>query len=267
MATARKGNCHMSVLRILYNRALPEESRYWLYKLRNPAHFKHLRQRVNHHPKGDFSIQGFTEKEAIFVHITKSAGTSVALSLFGALPYHYTAWQYRVIFGRKTFNQYFKFTFVRNPWDRLYSAYNYLKNGGWDENDRRWSDKHWGGIDSFEQFVLEWLTPERLNSHLHLRPQHYFLLDWRGKVLVDYLGYFETINADFAAIASRVRPGATLEHTNASPRGGYQEAYTQKTKEKVATLYKRDIDLFGYQFDGIHRQKVVNRRLVNHVAE
>jgi hypothetical protein len=257
----------MSAVRTLYNRTLPNETRYWLYKLRHPQEFQRLKNAEHQHKRAVFSLKGYTECKAIFVHITKSAGTSVALSLFDALPYHYTAWQYRVIFGRKAFDHYFKFTFVRNPWDRLYSAYNYLKNGGWDENDRRWAEQHWAGIDSFEQFVLEWLTPERLNSHLHLRPQHYFLLDWRGKVLVDYLGYFETINDDFAAIASRVKPAATLEHTNASPRGGYQEAYSQKAKEKVAALYKRDIDLFGYQFDGIRRQKVVNRRLVDHVVE
>lgn len=257
----------MSLIRSAYYKLIPQEQRFWLYKLRNSSSIKQLKVQENRHQKAVFSLKGYTERKAIFVHITKSAGTSVALSLFGALPYHYTAWHYRVIFGRKAFDSYFKFTFVRNPWDRLYSAYNYLKNGGWDENDKRWAEQHWAGIDSFDQFVLEWLTPERLNLHLHLRPQHYFLLDWRGKVLVDYLGYFETINDDFAAIASKVRPGATLGHTNASPRGGYQEAYSQQAKDKVATLYKRDIELFGYQFEGFHRQKVVNRRLVDHVSD
>lgn len=257
----------MWTIRNLYNQVVSEESRYWLYKLRHPKQFEDLLTRVNHHPKATFSIRGFTEREVIFVHITKSAGTSVALSLFGALPYHYTAWQYRVIFGNRLFNRYFKFTFVRNPWDRLYSAYNYLKNGGWDENDRQWANERWAGIANFDQFVLEWLTPERLNSHLHLRPQHYFLLDSSDNVLVDYLGYFETINDDFDSIAKKVNPGATLAHTNASPRGSYREAYNQQTKEKVAELYQRDIALFGYRFDGFDRKKVVNRRLVNHEFE
>lgn len=226
-----------------------------------------LKVQENRHHKAVFSLKGYTEREAIFVHITKAAGTSVALSLFGYLPYHYTAWQYRVIFGRKAFDHYFKFTFVRNPWDRLYSAYNYLKNGGWDENDRLWAEKHWADIATFEQFVLEWLTPERLDAHLHLRPQHYFLLDWRGKVLVDYLGYFETIDDDFSIIAAKVNPNASLTHTNASPRGGYQEAYSDQARDKVGRLYKRDIDLFGYEFEGVHRKTVVNRRLVSHAPE
>lgn len=257
----------MFMLRTIYNHILSDESRYWLYKIQHPKKFEDLLTRVNQHPKGAFSIKGFSEREVIFIHITKSAGTSIALSLFGALPYHYTAWQYRVIFGRKAFNRYFKFTFVRNPWDRLYSAYNYLKNGGWDENDKLWAEENWADITSFDEFVLEWLTPERLNSHLHLRPQYYFLLDRRGNVLVDYLGYFETINDDFATIARRVNPAATLAHTNASPRGSYRKAYSQEAKQKVATLYQRDIALFGYQFDGFHRKKVVKHCLVDHDFE
>lgn len=252
----------MSMLRTLYNRALSNETRYWLYKLRHRKQFEWLRTRTNHHPKGDFSLRGFTEQEAIFVHITKSAGTSVALSLFGALPYHYTAWHYRVIFGRRDFERYFKFSIVRNPWDRLYSAYNYLKNGGWDDKDKAWAEHHWAGINDFNQFVLEWLTPERLSSHLHLRSQSYFLFDAKGNILIDYLGYFETIVTDFQAIAERVNPNATLTHTNASKRGDYKDAYSDEAIEKVAMLYGEDIRNFGYGFNSLKRQRIQHKQLV-----
>ncbi|MGD8175224.1 sulfotransferase family 2 domain-containing protein [Marinimicrobium sp. ARAG 43.8] len=230
--------------------------------MRHPKQFEHLRKGVNQHPEGNFSLRGFTEREAIFVHITKSAGTSVALSLFGELPYHYTAWHYRVIFGRKAFNRFFKFTFVRNPWDRLYSAYQYLKNGGWDDKDRVWAERHWGDITSFEQFVTEWLTPERLSSHLHLRPQSYFLKDARGRVMVDYLGYFEHLPEDFARIAKHVNPEARLAHTNASKRGDYRDVYNRKMIHKVGKLYSEDVDSFGYGFDTVQRRKVVDQKLV-----
>lgn len=244
----------MSALRTLYNRALSEESRYWLYKLRYPGHFRHLRERVNQHAKGDFSIRPFSEKKAIFVHITKAAGTSTALSLFGALPYHYTAWQYRVIFGRKAFNQYFKFTFVRNPWDRLYSAYSFLKNGGWDDQDRRWAEENLSDTNDFNDFVLNWLTTERLYSHIHFWPQSRFVLDHKGKLLVDYIGYFETINEDFAVIARRLNTEASLSHTNASPRKDYRSVYSAAAAQKVLELYREDVDLFGYEFDGIKQK-------------
>ncbi len=255
----------MSVLRTVYNRALSAESRYWIYKLRHPKEFQHLRERVYRHPKADFSLKGCAEREAIFVHITKAAGTSIALSLFGALPYHYTAWQYRVIFGHKAFNRYFKFTFVRNPWDRLYSAYSYLNNGGWDEYDRRWAEKNLADVATFDEFVLDWLTPERLYSHIHLWPQNWFVLDAKDRLLVDYLGYFETIGEDFSLIASRVNPTASLKHTNASPRNDYRSVYSGDAIERVASLYGKDIALFGYQFDGLKRKRVERGGLVDDV--
>lgn len=250
----------MSVLRTLYNRVLSEERRYWLYKLRHPGQFEHLRQRVNQHPKGDFSIKPFSDKQAIFVHITKAAGTSTALSLFGALPYHYTAWQYRVIFGRKAFNQYFKFTFVRNPWDRLYSAFSFLKNGGWDENDRVWAEANLANIDDFNDFVLNWMTPDRLYSHIHFWPQSRFILDKNGKLLVDYIGYFETIEEDFAFLAKRLNPEASLSHTNASPRQDYRSVYSSAAVQKVKELYSQDIELLGYDFNGIQEKRIVGMK-------
>ncbi len=244
------------LIRDLYHRCCSKETRFWLFKLRNPEHFKKLRQVVYPSDKGDFSLAPFGEKQSIFVHITKSAGTSVALSLFGKLPYHYRAWEYRVIFGRRRFNQYFKFAFVRNPWDRLYSAYSYLKGGGWNDDDRAWSQQHLADIDDFEQFVLEWLTPERLYAHIHFWPQSDFICDKHGKPLIDYLGYFEEIQDDFQVIAQKLGSDATLAHTNKSKRAGYQQVYSEAAKQKVAQLYQADITHFGYRFDGHQRMQV-----------
>ncbi len=253
----------MRDLRALYRRSLSEESRYFLLKLRDPFGFHRLKTRVNRHEKGMFSLCGFTQTHSIFVHITKSAGTSVAESLYGVLPSHYAAWQYRVIFGRRTFNKYFKFTFVRNPWDRLYSAYSFLKNGGWDENDRLWAEKQLTGIENFDQFVLEWLTPERLYSHIHFQPQHPFLFDEKGNLLVDFIGYYESLVSDFRYVADRVNPHAHLQHKNSSPRKHYRDAYSAAAIERVAMLYEKDVELFGYQFDGLVRKRVANGRLTD----
>ncbi len=185
----------------------------------------------------------------------------MAKSLFGELPYHYTAIQYRVIFGRKTFNDYFKFAFVRNPWDRLYSAYSYLQGGGWNSKDREWYRQNLSNIPDFNTFVLEWLEPEKLGSHIHLRPQSDFICDGRGRPLLDHLGYFETLPGDFDLVADRLGIKGRLAHTNASQRTDYRGIYTADALEKVRKLYERDIDNFGYEFDGIRtRMGISNRR-------
>lgn len=252
------------MIRKLYRRLLPDETRYWLYKLRNQHAFDELRTVVYPSPKGDFSLRGFDRLECIFVHVTKTAGTAVAKTLLGELPYHYTAWQYRVIYGRRTFDDYFKFAFVRNPWDRLHSAYAYLRGGGWNEDDRQWFSRNLSGIDDFNAFVLEWLEPERLRSHVHLWPQVDFLFDRRGECLLDCLGYFESLEEDFQRVCARLGVERELRHENPSNKPDYREVYSPDAIERVGHLYADDVRRFGYTFEGLARRKsVADGRLVD----
>ena len=244
-------------MRKLYHALVSNELRFQLYKLRRPNEFRNIRSRVKPSPKGDFSLRAFDRHECLFIHITKCAGTSVAKSLFGELPKHYTAIQYRVIFGRRTFNRYFKFAFVRNPWDRLYSAYSYLKGGGWSQWDHEWFQKNIGHALDFNSFVLEWLQPKRVRSHIHFRPQTDFICDSRGRPLLDHLGYFETLREDFRHITCILGLKTQLVHVNASKRFDYRSVYTEDAIEKVRKLYYRDIIDLGYDFDGIKEHMTV----------
>lgn len=244
----------MQALKQLYRRAVPYETRLLLYKWRHQAEFIRLRHAVNPSPKGDFSLRPFDEHRCIFIHITKTAGTSVATGLFGHLPYHYTAIDYRVIYGRKIFERYFKFAFVRNPWDRLYSAYRYLKAGGWNEEDRLWAERYLSEYVDFNDFVCNWLTSENIKTHLHFRPQCFFICDPSGKPLIDYMAYFETINDDFEYISGLLDLDASIPHHNANPGKSYREAYNETSKEIVAKIYHQDISLLGYSFDKIERR-------------
>jgi len=253
----------MSSIRNLYNRTLSEEKRYWIYKQLHRKEIEALKYQVHPSSKGDFSLRHFYGNECIFIHITKSAGTSLALSLFGELPYHYTAQQYRVIYGRKDFNRFFKFTFVRNPWDRLYSAYSYLKGGGWDENDKKWAALNLVEVNSFSDFVLKWFSTEKLMSHIHFWPQSKFICDKNDKPIIDYLGYFENLSDDFSHVIKTMNlPEKTLKHTNSSKRVSYREVYTQEMIGKIAHIYKQDIDNFGYTFDGYTPTQVLNNKFV-----
>jgi len=237
------------MLRKLYELMIPYEARLRLYKWRHPSEYADLRVAVHPSAKGDFSLKPYDEHKCIFVHITKTAGTSVAKSLFNYLPYHYTAIQYRVIYGTETFNDYYKFAFVRNPWDRVYSAYRYLKAGGWNDDDKQWSEENLHGYPEFNDFIIDWLTPDNLNRHLHFKPQYEFLCDSKDRILVDHIARFETLNEDFALIAEKLKLKTRLGKHNLNPAKGYQEIYTDKAIDIVAEVYKKDIDMFAYQFE------------------
>jgi len=240
-----------NLLRNLYTSVIPYETRLWLYKIRNLEQYKQLRSAVHPSPKGDFSLKPFDEHECLFIHITKTAGTSIAQSLFGYLPYHYTAIDYRVIYGRKTFDRYFKFAFVRNPWDRLYSAYRYLKAGGWNEKDREWSAANLSSFSDFNDFVKRWLSKDNISKHIHFRPQYHFVCDRKGKLLIDELYYFETLLEDFNQASKQLNINAEIGHYNTNLGESYLNAYDDEARDIVADMYREDIELFGYVFDRI----------------
>lgn len=246
-----------SGLRSMYHQLLPIRLHRAVYRVRHPKEFERLRTAVFPSDKGTFSLRGFDANQAIFVHTPKAAGTAIALSLFGELPYHYTAEDYRAIFGREAFNRYFKFSFVRNPWDRVHSAYTYLLKGGWNSRDQAWSQQHLEPYAGFEAFVLEGLPRREVRQFMHFVPQHHFVCGISGRLLVDYLGYYETIAEDFRRISERLGIGAELVNTNRSTEQDYRERYTLKMRKMVERLYRTDIRKFGYEFGGIKLRRRV----------
>lgn len=230
---------------------VPPHRRRSIYRLIHRGRYRALRRAVFQTPKGTISLRRCDELRAIFVHTPKTAGISVALSIFGERPGHHMAADYLAIFGRRTFASYFTFTFVRNPWDRLLSAYTFLARGGWDENDRAWSARHLSPYRDFADFVRRGLDRPEIQGYTHFIPQHEYVCDMHGRVLVKYVGYFETISRDFRAIGRRIGIEAELSFTNRGADTDYREAYDHETRAIVARVYARDIEIFGYDFDGI----------------
>ena len=100
--------------------------------------------------------------KCIFIHIPKAAGTAVTQALFGPVSRHVPYFEYEKANPRK-FKRYFKFAFVRNPWDRLVSTYFFLKRGGLNEMDRQWAEKNLSVFDNFDSFVRGWVNEENID--------------------------------------------------------------------------------------------------------
>jgi hypothetical protein len=145
------------------------------------------------------------------------------------------------------FDGYFKFTFVRNPWDRTASFYRFL---GYDR------------FCSFPTFVARHLPRKMESKAWFLCPQADYLYGADDALLVDFVGRFETLAADFAAICERMGiEDRRLPHVNDSQkkRPGllsrlrrrarpYREMYDARSRQTVASLYSSDVDRFGYEF-------------------
>jgi chondroitin 4-sulfotransferase 11 len=164
---------------------------------------------------------------------------------------HYTAREIRFYLGRRRFNRYFKFAFVRNPWDRLVSRYYYLRaqnsnNPGARINER---DYYPPGTLSFSDWLLG-TGPKRNCIHpLDLRQQLEWLTDTDGTMLIDYVGRYETLSTDYDKICGHIGIDTKLPHLNTqSPDSDYRKHYTSETVEFVSKQFREDIQQWNYEF-------------------
>jgi len=209
---------------------------------------RYLRYR---HPL-DMYPASFDRHKCIFFHIPKAAGTSVSLSLFGYQVGHLSFDQMYYSNPKKA-SEYFKFTFVRNPWSRLVSAYQFLSAGGMNPTDKIWAENNLIKNEGFNEFVLRWVNDENINSYIHFIPQYKFITDRNGVIRADFVGKTENFQKDFEIISSEIGMKSTLLHSNKSNNSlnnkSYTAFYDNVSKEIVASVYQRDIELFGYKFD------------------
>ncbi|MFZ1622445.1 sulfotransferase family 2 domain-containing protein, partial [Dokdonella sp.] len=136
------------------------------------------------------------------------------------------------------FGSYFKFAFVRNPFDRFisYCAFMSRNNGQFEANPQ-----------AFMRFIIRDRPPLQ---HILFRPQHEMLCDADGRLAMDQLGRVETMQADYDAICARIGiPSLALEQVNASRHRHYGEYYDDELRERVAAMYARDLELLGYRFE------------------
>jgi hypothetical protein len=209
------------------------------------------------------------QRAFVFIHIEKAAGSSIqnalrpfalpksknhfrrrltalgSLNRLGGLyravefPEHVTAIGVKQCLPEPLYDSLFKFAFVRNPWDRLVSRYAHLMRS----KDRR-RYRQISRMEKFEDF-LAWEL--RRDSAF----QYMYVTDINGKLIVDFIGYYEQLAEDFSKVCTRLKVQAELPHTNVSEHRDYRSYYTPETRELVAKKFKRDIELFNYDFDGL----------------
>lgn len=189
--------------------------------------------------------------KCIYVHIPKTAGTSIlsALGQKGRGRNHFPWYIYHSASPRK-FNKYFKFAFVRNPWTRLYSAYRYLRSGGNQVEDLKISHQI-NEYANLEEFIINGLGEGFFRNNPIFIPQSFFVIGLSGEVVVDFIGKYENLNEDFRVAAEKIGVKPALPKTNVSKQvNNKNELFliSPESKKIIYELYKQDIKYFQYDF-------------------
>jgi hypothetical protein len=207
----------------------------------------------------------FFRHRCLFILVSKAAGLSVGKALFGGVTGHHRSIAgYQLLLSRSEVASFFKFAFVRNPWDRLASAFFFLKGGGLHDADARWAAQHLTPYATFEAFVTGWVSRRNVLSWVHFRPQHHYLcLPGQRETPLDFVGFFENLASDYELIRRCLGTGAPLKAENVTrTRRDYRTLYTPEMRQIVADVYREDIALLGYTFDNSSLQQQLARRPV-----
>ena len=208
----------------------------------------------------------------LFVHIAKTGGTSVRSALQPLRwrdPWYYAQFvcsrlshlsghrigskfprHSRIIAAQEMlpeefFRGLFKFSIVRNPWDLQVSSYHHIRR------ERPSLIEH---IKDFDQFVRWKLDPERpYQYHLDtsIQSQMDYLVDLHGRLLVDFIGRYESLEQDFGQICHNIGlSGIKLPHKRqAKERKDFRSYYSDSLAELVGDYFRRDIEGLGYRFE------------------
>jgi hypothetical protein len=191
--------------------------------------------------------------KCIFIHIPRTAGTSIEQSIkpdwrFGNFKdeKHVLASTAKHLY-KDYWNDYFKFSFVRNPWSRMLSMSQYknfygciIKGGKIDVSKyiQQYSSIE---VDPRSKGNIENIKPIKNAVYLNILNEE-----------LNFIGRFENLQEDYGKVCAIINCKNKLLHKEARKEKNkhYTEYYDDETKQIVAERYAKDIEHFGYEFGG-----------------
>ncbi len=146
--------------------------------------------------------------------------------------------------GMDHWNMAYKFSMVRNPWDKVVSHYKY----------RERTNQTGMGTNkiAFEQWVACTYGAEKnplyYDNPKMFQPQVAWLRNQSGQIDLDFVGRFENLEADFEVIKKQLSLRRRLPHLNKSEQRDFRDFYNERTYSIVAEWFAEDIRCFDYSF-------------------
>jgi hypothetical protein len=194
-------------------------------------------------------------KKIIFIAIPKTGTKTIDEAIGGFIDRHCheEAAKLKFKFGEAVFNQYFKFCFARNPWDKILSEFKFMKKRLGEHKSgtlRINNNPHWPEFGALDKMDFKTFITGGSEGKWSLPPSNlYWMTDSSGQIIVDFVGKFENLQKDFDFVCDKIEiPRQELPHKNKTKHKHYTEYYDEETKQIVAEKYAKDIERFGYKF-------------------
>lgn len=194
----------------------------------------------------------------IFIHIPKTAGTTICSSWEGSLLKHIckehgvlggthkSAMQLKDMFPDE-FKEYFKFTVVRNPYDRFVSKFFFKQLNPRIDFNLEWTDKEAEGLLP----QVYWITDRSLIKN---EKDPYDRPDSRwGEIIVNHIIRYEELNEElpkvFEYLGIESDAESVIPHFRQTRSvGDYKKYYTKEMRSIVKYLYREDLNRLEYDW-------------------
>jgi len=200
-------------------------------------------------------------KKLLMIHIPKCAGVTMNQIIglnnpkfFGNHYGHHHANFIKNVMGDK-YKNYTSFCIIRNPWDKLWSSYNFMKSGS------EFISINNNNLNSFQNYISNiYNTKKYLNNtsktngtELFFHKQSNWIMDNNGNQIIDIIGKFEDLPSLVKTIENDFNMNGLSEklkntHSNRTKKINYQDAYTDDIVSMVREMYVDDIKLGDYEF-------------------
>jgi len=195
----------------------------------------------------------------VFIHIPKNSGTAMTKELqktykntkllincerdgvnIGIDKMHlYYDVIYEFIY-KNVLDNYFKFCIIRNPYNKLYSAWNFIKK------------RHgYSNVNDFIKYKLneEFIYGKEIipgDARVHYRPQFTFVYDNKNNKFADFIIRYENLNEDISKMNEKYNLNIKL-YDNCNSQKSYINLLNKESILKINSLYKKDFELFNYE--------------------
>lgn len=172
--------------------------------------------------------------------VNQSAKAAYRSELSGNLT-HATASQL-MKFAPSAWKDYYKFCFVRNPYEQAVSDYFWRNRARYDI--------------SFVEFMRRKLDPHRpdLEGLVPTPVTNWEIYTINDEIVVDFIGRYENLTEDLSKIGENLSLNLDLSLLSNSKsgyrKGDYRKIYSEEAKELVEKVYRKEIEYFQYNFNG-----------------
>lgn len=212
------------------------------------------------------------EYKCVFVHIPKTAGVSLTHMIISHIVGYDTSGEIGHLsnelksrfslrnaqkhkqakdyvpndISKKTWDKYYKFAFVRNPWDRAVSEF-YWRHAL--PSPKHKPPTNFKDFIDYCKFRIDSSPKARRDIYwTHAQTQKSYITNQKGELILNEIFQFEQIYDAIKTIQTKIGIPMDLKKYNVSKHNHYRQYYNNKTKKMISNLYKDDIEMFDYEF-------------------